>query len=63
MNEKPVVQLTGESGNAFMILALCRKAMQKAGWTKDAVDAVIAEMQSSDYDHLLQTAMTHLDVR
>ena len=59
----PKVKLTGQDGNAFMIMGLCHRAAQQAGWTKERIDAVMAEMKSGDYDHLLQTAMKHFDVR
>jgi hypothetical protein len=37
-------------------------AARKAGWTKERIDAVMQEMRAGDYDHLLQTAMTHFEV-
>lgn len=57
------VKLSGQNGNAFMILGLCRRAAVKAKWTDAQIDAVLTEMKSGDYDHLLQTAMKHFDVR
>lgn len=61
--QKPVVELVGQDGNAFVIMGLCQKAARRAGWTKEQVDAVMAEMRAGDYDHLLQVALTHFDVR
>jgi hypothetical protein len=60
--EKPEVKLVGEDGNAFMILALCRKAARRAGWSDDHWESVRREMTSGDYDHLLQTALEHFEV-
>jgi hypothetical protein len=51
------VQLTGHDGNAFIILALCRRAGEAAGLSKAELDAFHTEATSGDYDHLLQTAM------
>jgi hypothetical protein len=63
MDGKPCVTLVGQDGNAFNILGLCQRAARKAGWTKEQIDAVMQEMRSSDYDHLLQTAMKHFEVK
>lgn len=60
--EKPSVKLVGQDGNAFAIMGLCSRAAKKAGWAPDQIKAVMTEMQSGDYDHLLQTAMKHFDV-
>jgi len=56
------VQLTGQDGNAFMILGLVRKAMQRAGIDKEIIDAYMKEATSGDYDHLLQTTMKYVEV-
>jgi len=60
--DKPVVELTGHDGNAYNILARCKVAARKAGWSKEHIDAVLGEMQKGDYDHLLQTAMRYFTV-
>ena len=60
--EKPVVQLVGESGNAFFILGKVKKAMQNAGATKEEVDEFMKEATSSDYDHLLLTCTEYVEV-
>jgi hypothetical protein len=60
---KPKVKLTGEDGNAFRIIGACRKAAEKAKWTPEQWKVVRDEMTTGDYDHLLQTAMRHFDVR
>jgi hypothetical protein len=63
MTTKPTVTLTNHDGNAFAILATCRRAMLKANWAPERVAAVLAEMKSGDYDHLLTVACTHFDIR
>jgi hypothetical protein len=57
---RPKVNL--RDGSAYAIIAECRRAAKKAGWSEDMINAVSAEMKSGDYDHLLQTAMKHFDV-
>ena len=61
-NKKPEVQLVGQDGNAFAIMGACRRAALDAGWTPDEWAVVRQDMQSGDYDHLLQVAMTEFDV-
>jgi hypothetical protein len=60
---KPIVTLIGQDGNAFNILGLCRRAAKEAGWPQEQIDAVLGEMKSGDYNHLLQTAMKHFEVK
>jgi hypothetical protein len=61
-NDKPTLKLSGRDGNAFALLAAAQKAARKAGWTAESINAVLAEARGGDYDHLLQTLMTHFDV-
>jgi Tfp pilus assembly protein PilW len=59
---KPAVQLSGEDGNAFMVLGLMTRALRKAGWTPEQVKAFAEEAKSGDYDHLLATCMKYAEV-
>lgn len=54
---KIFVQLTGQNGNAFAILGIVNKALQRGGVSKEDRDAFMAEATNGDYDHLLQTVM------
>ena len=56
------MQLTGEDGNAFAILARVTRAMRRAGISDEERDAFYAEATSGDYDHLLATCMRWVDV-
>ena len=57
------VQLTGNvDGNAFAILAACRKAARKAGIPDDEVEVFIEEATSGSYDELIRTCMRWFDV-
>jgi hypothetical protein len=59
---KPRVKLVGRDGNAWAVMGACQSAARKAGWPAERVKAVMDEMKSGDYDHLLRTAMEHFEV-
>jgi ribosomal protein S9 len=50
------VQLTGEDGNAFAIMAAVSKALRKAGASKEEISQYTMDSMSGDYDNLLRTA-------
>ena len=56
------VQLSGEDGNAFAIMARVTKALRNAGATKEQLDEYYKESTSGDYDHLLRTACAWVNV-
>lgn len=56
------VQLSGEDGNAFMIIGRVRKAMERAGVGTADLEKFSKEAMSGDYDHVLQTCMRYVDV-
>jgi len=60
---KPKVTLVGEDGNAFSILGRCKRSMREAKLPDEAWKKFQEEATSGNYDHLLQTVMTHFDVR
>ena len=62
VSAKPIVTLSGQDGNAFNILGLCRRAARKAGWSDEQWAKVRDEMTSGDYNHLLMSAMKHFGV-
>lgn len=51
------VQLSGQDGNAFVIMGNVTGAMRRAGISKEDRDAYMADAMSGDYDHLLQVTM------
>lgn len=51
------LELTTVNGNAFAVMGAVRRALIKAGNDSEVADAVIDEMMSGDYDHLLQVAI------
>lgn len=56
------VQLLGEDGNAFAIMGKVRKALKRAGYSKEFIDQYVQEATSGDYDHLLQVTMRYVEV-
>ncbi len=51
------VQLSGEDGNAFLIMGRVGRALRRAGVPSKEVGEFTDEATSGDYDHLVQTAM------
>jgi len=56
------VQLTGEDGNAYSIMARVGSALKEAGVSKEEIDTYYAESKESDYGHLLRTAVKWVSV-
>ena len=56
------VQLTGQDGNAFMVLGLVQRALRRADVPADEIKAFIDEATSGDYDHLLATVMRWVQI-
>ena len=57
-----MVDLTGRDGNAFAVIGAVRKALRRAGVPNDEIDRFSTEATSGDYDHVLQTAMSWVEV-
>lgn len=56
------VSLTGEDGNAFMIIGRVARALRQADVPKAEIDAFTNEAMSGDYDHLLRTVTATVEV-
>lgn len=56
------VQLTGRSGNAFVVLDTVKKALREAGVGKPDIDAYMAAAMAGDYNHLLRVTMETVHV-
>ena len=56
------VQLTGNDGNAFSIMASVKNALKKAGASKEEIDQYLSESMAGDYDNLLRVAMDWVEV-
>lgn len=56
-----VVTLAGEDGNAFSIIGKVSRALRKV-CTPEEVEAFQRESMTSDYNHVIQTAMQYVTV-
>ena len=56
------VQLSGEDGNAFSILARVRKALRDGDAPESDVEQFTKDATSGDYDHLLETCFRWVKV-
>jgi hypothetical protein len=56
------VQLVGEDGYAFSIMARVASALKEAGVSKEEIDTYYSESTKGDYDHLLRTATEWVSV-
>jgi hypothetical protein len=56
------VNLIGQDGNAFNLLALAQNAMRRGGVQPEDIEAFLTEAMSGDYDHLLRTIMEYVNV-
>ncbi len=65
-NNRPKLQLTGNSGNAYYIIGAAAQAYRRhyGNETSGPVewDVIRKEMESGNYDHLLITTFKHFDV-
>jgi len=56
------VQLSGTDSNAFAIMGKITEAMKRADVSSEEIDAFRREAMSGNYDHLLQTCMTWVNI-
>jgi len=56
------VQLSGEDGNAFAIIAKVNRALRNAGATPEEMSQYQQESMSGDYDNLLRVASQWVNV-
>lgn len=56
------VNLIGQDGNAFYILASVKKSLERNNVPKEEVALFMEEATSGDYDHLLQIVMEWVNV-
>jgi hypothetical protein len=56
------VQLSGEDGNAFAIIAKVNRALRNAGATPEEMSQYQQESMSGDYDNLLRVASDWVEV-
>lgn len=61
--KKPVLQLSGEDGNAFFIIGRAMRELRRAGYSEEEVADFRKEATSGDYDNVLSTCWKWFDVR
>jgi len=59
MDKKISLDLMDLDGNAFNLMGAFRKQAKKENWTNEEIDEVLNECQKGDYNHLLNTLLTH----
>ena len=60
--DKPVLELTGQDGNAVAIMMRAQRVARRARWPEEKIAKMMTEAKSGDYDHVLQTMMEYFDV-
>ena len=56
------VELVGTDGNAFALIGKVQKALKEAEVSKEEIDSFFNEATSGDYNHLLRTCMSWVNV-
>jgi hypothetical protein len=56
------VQLSGEDGNAFMLIGLVSRSLRRAGVSSSEIEVFSNEAMSGDYDNVLRTCMRWVSV-
>jgi len=59
--KKIKLKLVGLNGNAISVMGSVAEAARRQKFPKDFIDAVIEEMMSGEYNHLLATAQKYTE--
>ena len=54
-----VIDLDGPDGNAFVLLGTAKRFARQLCYDKTETDLMLADMRSSDYEHLLKVFDKH----
>lgn len=57
--DKMTIDLTGPQGNAYFILGTADQLGRQLGLDSDDLNAIMEDMKSSDYEHLIETFDKH----
>lgn len=57
------VQITGDDGNAFVIMSKVRSALKSAGASESEISLYTQESTSGDYSNLLNVASQWVDIQ
>ena len=58
--ESVVINVRSPEGNAFYIMSVIKRLMKIMGESEENINAVIADMKSSDYKHLCDVASKYV---
>ena len=59
---KPTVKLTGIDGNAFSIMGEVKRALKKAGRSREEIQEYLRESMAGDYNNLLTVAHKYANI-
>ncbi len=54
-----VIDLTGPEGNAFVLMGYAQRFAKQLGYDEEEVDSLMKEMQSGDYETLINVFESH----
>ncbi len=54
-----IIDLAGPNGNAFALLGYAKNLGRQLDLTKEQIDLIITDMQSGDYENLIQVFDKH----
>lgn len=54
---RPVIDLQGQDGNAFVLLGRARQYGKELGFSEEKITNLLNDMKSSDYRHLVDCFM------
>ena len=57
--ERPMIDLTGPDGNAFVVMKYAMKFGRDLSFDQEKIDGIIEDMKSSDYEHLIDVFEEH----
>jgi hypothetical protein len=60
--DKPVVELSGQDGNVFSIMARVAKALRRAGLAPKADEFMAKARESKSYDEVLSLCHNYVEV-
>lgn len=56
---KAEIDLSGPQGNAFYLLGTAARFGKQIGLDNEQIEAIITDMKSGDYEHLIKTFDNH----
>jgi len=61
-DKKPKAKLTGQDGNVFNLIGICRKALKKAGQDEKAKEMCQKAFRCGSYDEALAIMMEYCEI-